>query len=152
MMHAGRNQQGVTLFVALIFLLIMTLFAVSSINLSTVNLRIVGNMQALKYMEAAAHDAIEQVLSDPDNFKTPASAPSSITSTIAGTAYTVSFATPDCIHSKTASGYSAVVQNIIPEDNTWEVVATVDDPLTAQAENIVFHQGVEMRMLQGSCP
>ncbi|NIN36202.1 MAG: pilus assembly protein, partial [Gammaproteobacteria bacterium] len=49
-----------------------------------------------------------------------------------------------------AAGYSAVVTNIIPEDNVWEVTATVDDDLTGATSSI--HQGVEIRMLAGNCP
>lgn len=148
MMKPLFRQGGATLFVALIFLLIMTLFAVSSVNLSTVNFKIVGNMQAMKYMDAAAQDAIEQVLSDADNYTSPAS--QTITSTVAGVDYTVNVAAPECIDNRVASGYSAVVDNIIPEDNTWEVVATVTDNATGATATV--HQGVEIRMLAGNCP
>jgi len=61
----------------------------------------------------------------------------------------VNVAAPDCIDSQTAAGYSAVVENIIPEDNTWEISATVTDNVTGATSTI--HQGVEMRMLAGNC-
>ena len=67
-MQNRQQQHGATLFVALIFLLIMTLFAISSINMSSVNLLIIGNMQAIKVMDAAAQDAIETKMNDSDNF------------------------------------------------------------------------------------
>jgi Tfp pilus assembly protein PilX len=143
-----NNQRGATLFVALIFLLIMTLFAVSSINMSTVNLRIIGNMQAMKQMDAAAQDAIEQILSNSNNFGTGVSA-TTVDSTVSGTNFVVNVAAPSCIDSRVATGYSAVVDNIIPEDNTWEIVASVTDNLTGASATI--HQGVEMRMLAGNC-
>ena len=57
---------------------------------------------------------------------------------------------PTCIDSQTATGYSAVAGNIIPQDNTWEIIATVSDPVTGATS--VVHQGVEIRMLAGNCP
>ncbi|MEX2525151.1 MAG: PilX N-terminal domain-containing pilus assembly protein [Gammaproteobacteria bacterium] len=148
MMRPLHRQRGATLFVALIFLLIMTLFAVSSVNLSTVNFKIVGNMQAMKHMEAAAQDAIEQMLSDANNYSAPAD--QTITSTVAGVDYTVDVSAPQCMDSQTASGYSAVIDNIIPQDNTWEFIANVTDPVTSATATV--HQGVEIRMLAGNCP
>jgi Tfp pilus assembly protein PilX len=147
-MRNYNSQRGATLFVALIFLLIMTLFAVSSINMSTVNLRIIGNMQAMKQMDAAAQDAIEQMLSNSNNFGTGVAA-SSVTSTVSGTDFTVNVSAPVCIDSRVATGYSAVVDNIIPDDNTWEIIAAVTDNVTGASATI--HQGVEMRMLAGNC-
>lgn len=143
-----RNQHGATLFVALIFLLIMTLFAVSSINMSTINLRIIGNMQAAKQMDAAAQDAIEQKLSSSDSFGTAVTA-STVTTTVSGVDFDVDVGAPVCVDSRVATGYSAVVQNIIPEDNTWEIVATVSDTVTGATSTV--HQGVEIRMLAGNC-
>ena len=149
MISNKRNQSGATLFVALVFLLIMTLYAVSSINMSTVNLRIIGNMQAMKYMDAAAQDAIEQKLSDASNFGLGATS-DVITSTIAGNNFIVAVDAPTCIDSRVAAGYSAVAQNVIPEDNTWKVRANVTDTVTGASTTM--HQGFEMRMLAGNCP
>jgi Tfp pilus assembly protein PilX len=140
-MTKRRNQRGATLLVALIFLVMMTLFAVTSINMSTVNMRIVGNMQASKQLDADIQGAIEQTLSTMDQFNlTPAQ---SIVDD-------VTIDAPTCIDSQVATGYSAVVTNIIPEDNTWEVVASKSDPLTGATSTI--HQGVQIRMLAGNCP
>ncbi|MFT7457711.1 MAG: Tfp pilus assembly protein PilX [Planctomycetota bacterium] len=144
-MNLAKKQSGTVLFIALIFLVIMTLYAVSSINMSTTNLKIVGNMQAIKEMDADAQDAIEQTLSDMNQFSlTPAA------STVSGAIGSVDVATPECIQSRTATGYSAVAGDIIPEDNTWELTATVSDSVTGAASTI--HQGVEIRMLAGNCP
>lgn len=135
------HQQGATLLVALIFLVMMTLFAVSAINLSTVNLRIVGNMQATKMMDAQAQEAIERTISTMEQFN--------LTPQVT-TVGDVTVQAPVCLDSQVATGYSAVVTNIIPEDNTWEVVATVSDPVTGATSTI--HQGVQIRMLAGNCP
>jgi Tfp pilus assembly protein PilX len=139
------GQKGATLITALIFLVIMTLFAVSSINMSTINFRIVGNLQAQKVIDAAVQDAIEQMLSDASLYGlTPAG------TTVSTWIGDVIVSAPVCLDSRTASGYSAVVTDIIPEDNTWEVQATLTDPVTGAASTI--RQGVEMRMLAGNCP
>ena len=139
-----NKQQGATLFVALLLLLMMTLFAISSINMSTVNLKIVGNMQATKSLDAEAEAAIEQVISDSTKFTSPSS--TTVTSSTYGN-FTVS--APVCIDSKTATGYSAVNTNIIPEDNTWEIISSLSDSLTGATTTI--HAGVQLRMLAGNC-
>jgi hypothetical protein len=58
---------------------------------------------------------------------------------------------PVCLDSQVATGYSAVVESIIPEDNTWEVTATYEDVDYSGAKSTI-HQGVEIRMLAGNCP
>ena len=142
-MSGIKKQTGATLFIALILLLIMTLFAISSVNLSTINLKVVGNMQATKSLDAEAQVALEQVISESSNFTTPTGA--SITSTYG----TITVDTPVCIDSQTASGYSAVNTAIIPDDNTWEVVSSITDTLTGASSTI--HTGVKMRMLANNC-
>lgn len=178
-MKLNQYQRGVTLFVALIFLLVMTLFAVSSVNMSTVNMRIVGNMQAIKQMEAVAQDAVEQILSDsgryglsPDESDIKVSFVTSagkIEQTLAYSDDSTDLADCEvdapyswrntdgsylicavCIDSNTATGYSAVQEAIIPEDTSWEIYILVEDPLTGA--EVKLHQGIEMRMLAGNCP
>ncbi|MBI2994031.1 MAG: hypothetical protein HYY48_07640 [Gammaproteobacteria bacterium] len=144
-MRSIQRQRGATLITALFFLMIMTLYAISSVNMNTINFRIVGNMQAQKVLDASVQDAIEQVLSGMTQFNlTPAA---STASTAMGT---VDIDAPVCIDSQIATGYSAVQQDIIPEDNTWEVVARLTDSVTGAVSTI--HQGVEIRMLAGNCP
>jgi len=58
-----RQQRGATLVIALIFLVLMSLFAISQFNTSTGNMRIVGNMQSRQEAISAAQQAIEQTLS-----------------------------------------------------------------------------------------
>lgn len=142
-MTISHKQKGATLIVSLIMLVVLTLFAVSAINLSSVNLRIVGNMQAQKMMELVAQDGIERVISSASYFSL---APTTQSYNISG--YTVDVSAPVCIHSVPATGYSAT-SGISPEDNDWELVASVSDPLTGAALNL--HQGVRIRMLAGNC-
>jgi len=153
-MKLNRYQTGVTLFIALIFLLVMTLFAVSSVNMSTGNLRIVGNMQAIKQMEAIAQDAIEQMLSDSSRYGNAPNGDdidvSFMTAAEDEEIITVVIEDPICIDKVTASGYSAIQAGIIPEDTTWEIVARVTDPVSGAKVDV--HQGFEMRMLANNCP
>lgn len=58
-----RRQGGATLIVALIFLVLMSLFAVNAFLGSNSSLRVVGNMQARQEATAAAQVAIEKTIS-----------------------------------------------------------------------------------------
>lgn len=143
-MTRRHTQQGAVLIVSLIMLIVLTLFAVTGINLSSVNLKIVGNMQAQKRMEMAAQNAIEQTLSSPTYFNLT---PTARTVNVSG--YNVDLAAPNCLQSVAATGYSAT-SGISPEDNDWEVVAEITDALSGA--KVVIHQGVRIRMLAGNCP
>lgn len=139
-----RRERGVTLLIVLIMLVVLTLFGLTAINLSTSNLQVVGNMQQRKNNEAIANQAIETVLSSINYFNNPALA----------LAYTppagvnVTLANRVCLFAAPASGYSAV-QPIVPEDTHWEVRVTVQDTITAA--RTVVTQGVKIRMLAGYC-
>jgi Tfp pilus assembly protein PilX len=143
-MNPKHSQQGATLIVSLVMLVVMTLFAVSAINLSSMNLKIVGNMQTQRLMEMSAQDAIERMISTPTYYSLT---PTIQNFTISGLAVAVS--APACVRSVPATGYSAT-SGISPEDNDWEFVATVTDGLTGAA--LALTQGVRIRMLAGNCP
>jgi len=148
-----QRQQGATLLVTLIMLVVLTMFAVSGFNLSSVNLRIAGNFQAQRYVDAVAQQAIEQVISSTTAFSLTPTA-STICVNGSGTDCTgglnVAMAAPTCNYTATAKGYTKKIGELTPEDTDWEVRATVVDPLT-QARAVVA-QGVRIRMLAGNCP
>ena len=74
-MTAGmRSQRGTTLIIALIMLVLLTLFAVSSFNTANTNLKVVGNMQQKSEALNAAQQAIETVMSTPQFIANPANA------------------------------------------------------------------------------
>lgn len=74
-MRSGmRRQRGTTLIVALIMLVLLTLFAVSSMNTANTNLRVVGNMQEKNEALAAAQQVLESVISTPQFIANPANA------------------------------------------------------------------------------
>ncbi len=66
------RQQGATLVVALIFLVLMSLFAINAFMGSSTNLRVVGNMQARQEAVAAAQGALEATISNTNFAFTPA--------------------------------------------------------------------------------
>jgi hypothetical protein len=117
--------------------------------MSNVNFKIVANMQAQKQIDAAVQDAIEQTISTMAQFNlTPAA--TTVSSTLGAGSIVVNVSAPECLDSQVATGYSAVVENIIPEDNTWELSAAYEDDVTGAVSTL--HQGVEIRMLAGNCP
>ncbi len=155
---AIRSQRGATLLVTLIMLVVLTLFAVTGFNLSSVNLKIVGNFQQGKEAEAVVQDALERVLSSISLFSTPAAVclPSGDAPTgtapnlVCGTATDVLIAKAKCNYSTAAKGYTKKLGELTPEDTNWEVRASYTDPLTRAAAALV--QGVSVRMLAGNCP
>lgn len=70
----ARSQRGATLLVALILLVMLTLFAISASNTGTTNLRVVGNMQARSEALNASQETIETVISSTLFLTSPANA------------------------------------------------------------------------------
>lgn len=73
-MSPRLRQQGATLIVTLIMLIMLTLFAIGAMNTSTTNLQIVGNMQRRSEALDATMGTIEKVVSTVDFINTPANA------------------------------------------------------------------------------
>ncbi|HZN86576.1 MAG TPA: PilX N-terminal domain-containing pilus assembly protein, partial [Burkholderiales bacterium] len=74
MMRSAIRQRGATLVIALIMLVLLTLFAVSSMNTANTNLRVVGNMQSRNEALYAAQETLETVISTPLFLANPANA------------------------------------------------------------------------------
>ncbi len=146
MRRAMSAQRGATLIVVLIMLVILTLFAISAVNLSSSNLRVISNMQARKLVEQVGLQGSEQVMSSMGNFSSPTAAVS-VTGLPTGVSVTVSKRV--CQFATAASGYSAV-QPIVPEDTQWDYYLTVTDSVTNASAR--FWQGAKIRMLAGNCP
>lgn len=143
-MTSLRRQSGATLVIVLIMLTILTLFAISAVNLSNANLRVVGNLQARKQVEAVGQQAAENVMSSMGYFSGPTNNYILTSGTI-----TAKASTRVCQYATAASGYSAV-QPIVPEDTQWDFGIQVEDSFSnAKA---TFWQGTKIRMLSGNCP
>jgi Tfp pilus assembly protein PilX len=97
----NKDQRGATLLISLVMLVLLTLFAISAINLSSTNLSIVGNMQARMEAQAAGMQAIEQVMSSAANFLTPAEQYIDVDINNDGTSdFTAHVERPSCFSSK----------------------------------------------------
>ena len=142
---AIKGQRGATLLISLIMLVVLTMFAISSFNLSSTNLRITGNFQQQRYIEASVQQAIDQALSTSTMFSLT---PSSQTITVNG--FTVSLNAPSCNYVSTATGYQKNLGSLAPEDSDWEVRASATDSLGGATATIT--QGVRVRLLEGNCP
>lgn len=158
MMRTRQKQQGATLIVSLIMLVMLTLFAVSMINGSSLSLRIASNFQSQKVMEQGANQELENFISTSTNFSTTtaAQAPVCINGAGAGCTggYNIIVGAPVCIHGAPAVGYSKKVGELSPDDVDWEVTASVVDPATNDLTKpyMKITEGIRVRMLAGACP
>jgi Tfp pilus assembly protein PilX len=114
--HHSR-QRGSTLIVALVMLILMTLVALAAINMSTGNLRIVGNMQYQMEAASAAQAAINTVISSAANTEEPSTSPTGIDVIVNGTTYHVSLTQP-CIKSSTPISVEEIDQSNNAADKT----------------------------------
>jgi Tfp pilus assembly protein PilX len=156
-----RREQGATLLVVLVMLVVLTLLGVAGMRMSSSSLQVVGNMQARKFAENVASQAVEDVMNSINPFNAPAGAvtlrtgattvnasPGVGVSLPSPAGVTVAVSARTCIASAPASGYSAV-STIAPEDNLWEFSVTVNDTFTKATSTMV--QGTKIRQLAGSC-
>lgn len=149
----ASRQQGVVLVIALVLLVMLTLFAVSAIRSSTVELQIAGNEQIRKELAAAAQDEIEKYLSTMDVFNNlinGVTVASTNTSLRSGK-ITASALKPVCIKAEPIAGSSLAHSSVgTSETDYWEVTATATD--TATGGSVTITQGFRMRMPLSSCP
>lgn len=159
-----RQQRGVTLLVTMVMLVVLTLFVVSAIRLANVNLRIAGNFQWQKEMEAQADSALEQMISNSSIFNSgPVQAGTAPdldicadgTVLAAGSCTTTnprvgSMRAPRCTSSQPAPGYTKKQDELTPDDNNWVAKATMTDSFSGA--KVTIYRGVTVRMLAGNCP
>jgi Tfp pilus assembly protein PilX len=132
---AMNKQKGITLFMGMIMLILITLMVTSAFMLSNTNLKAVGNMQAKEEAIAVANVAIEQVLSSPFTAAPGAETIEVDINNDGITDYTVAIATPQCISvavdTQGAKSSVALAGMTISSWNTvWDINAVVDDSKT----------------------
>lgn len=171
MITVPYKQRGATLMVSLVILVMLTLFAISMINSSSLGLRIVSNFQAQKVMEQGANEELENFISLSSNFNmsTPPAQVNVCVNGAEGTAglggsctggYRVIIDPPPCLRGSPATGYSKKIGELAPDDVDWEVTASVVDPSVDPADpndiisktHMRITEGVRVRMLAGACP
>lgn len=152
------KEEGIVLVTSLVMLVMLTLFVISAIRLSNINLQIVGNYQWQRTMEIVADSALEQVISNAGNFAIGAagrdvcqngtvvvSGGCTITNPRIG-----GVTAPQCDRSVTATGYTKKLGELAPQDNSWILTASVVDSVSGAAVRI--HRGIMLRQLVGNCP
>jgi len=169
-----QRQQGATLLVSLIMLVLMTLLVVSSFNMGKTNLQVVGNMQQRNQALSSAQEAIYDAISSTRFIESPTAVLSNNTNTMTvdangdGTAdITVVVSVPVCIKSQILKSKQLNVAN--PEDagctmgmgqnwgvqgsttgnslcaeGLWEISAVATDDITEATYSVT--QGVGLRV------
>lgn len=154
-LNLGRRQQGATLFVGLMMLVLITLMLITAFTLSTTNTRIVGNMQFREEAIAAANAAIEERLG-------ATSATTSASALMSQTSHTIDInndGTPDYSVAVTPTCLSAKLDSAVPFsslslpaelseegtwDSTWNVRAVVTD--TRTNASVEMHTGIILQL------
>ena len=152
MITLRSKQRGITLLVSLVMLVVLTLLVVAAVNMTSTNLRVAANMQMQAEATAAAQQAIENLISTTTPFYSPAASTVNVDINHDGTTdYIVSLATPVCLSSTPAPGYSAGFAASAPQDTYWDIKATATDNKTGA--NVTIHQGVKIKLAAGAtCP
>ncbi|MCG2592856.1 pilus assembly PilX N-terminal domain-containing protein [Ramlibacter sp. XY19] len=151
--RAVRRERGATLIVALIMLALITLLVVNAFTLSSSNLKAVGNMQSREETMAAANQAIERVISSPF-YNALGTQTWSVDINKDGTNdYEVTTAKPTCIRAGQAtSAYPSDVELGAAMTSgsfwnvDWDIQASVTDSLTGAS--VIVHQGVRTYLSQ----
>lgn len=163
---APRAQRGITMLIAMIILVMVTLLAVTSFRVSNTNLKIVSSMQGRQEAVASAQAAIEETISSAYFTEEPtlvAATPVLIDLNYDGvTDYTVTIAKPECQRSRPTLAAQLDLNNVndrkclgtarigagqiasFCSDTIWEVAATTSDKVTGASTTV--RQGVGLRV------
>lgn len=144
-----RRQDGTTLLISLIFLVILTLFAVSGMNTGVINLRTANNAQMIIEAEFAGQQQIEAMLNSSTNFTDALTVPATTQTNVdvnndGTTDFIVVTTRPRCLSWQPAAGYSYLVAGSEPKDTVWEVVASASDSVFGASRTL--RQGVKVRV------
>jgi Tfp pilus assembly protein PilX len=175
----ARRQKGMTLVVALVMLVVLTLLVVSAIRFGNINLRIAGNAQSEAEATSAAQVALETMV----NKINAAANISSLTNesmsvSTGGGTYTVTVTKPSCLFNKPINNSdldptktkdqpcfeSGDSEKLVTSNNTlttvptackdqqWDVAADVNDTAKSGAKTSML-QGVSVRVgAEVQCP
>ena len=178
-MRPRKRQQGMTLVVALVMLVVLTLLVVSAIRFGNINLRIAGNVQSETEASAAAQVAIETMVTT-INASSNISTITNQTMTVGtgGRDYSVTVTKPACIFNKNINNSeldptkaadlpcfeTTDTEKLVTATNTlttvptackdqqWDVQASVDDSAKSGAKTTML-QGVSVRVgAEVTCP
>lgn len=132
-----RRQLGVTLVIALVMLIILSLLVVSAIRFGNINLKITGNVQSETEATAAAQVAVEKTIKTmiaTPNMGTVAAQPALMVST-GGQEYSVKVEKPLCVFTKNVSNVelnpASKADQACFEGADTEKLVTAEDKLTS---------------------
>jgi len=142
-----QHQRGATLLIALIFLVILTLFAVSGMNTGIINLRTANNSQLILEAEYAAQQQVEAVLNNRANFQFAVTPPPTVTNVDVNgdsvTDFVVTTQPAICLSIKQATGFEYGFIGT-PNDTVWQVTASAADSVFGASATL--RQGVKVRL------
>lgn len=152
------HQRGATLVVGLIMLVVITFIVVNAFNLSSSNLKAVGNVQVRAEAISAANRYLEDLIQQQGPYTAPSAGGYSATLNLTDNAdkpslYTVQVAAPVCVRAVIAASTAPSDVELGAElaastlwDVDFEFVATVQD--AGSGANVEVRQGVRVRMNQ----
>ena len=171
----AQAQRGATLVIAMIMLMLLTLFVLAAVNMTSINFKVMGNEQGRNESIAGTQQAIEQLIST-DFTASPAPVTTNIDINGDGnTDYVANIATPTCLNSipikttdpqlnitnpndvacfaSSASSTSGIVPavsggNSLCNNTQWDVKGSVTDARTGSSVNV--HQGIGVRVAVGT--
>lgn len=158
-----QNQRGSVLIISLIMLVVLTLLAVSAINMSTAGLRVVNAMQTRGEALSAAQRCVEQILSSSFAGSIGTIAGSCSLAIDAGKSYNVVLGTPclkqmvgvpnsklNTVRGPTGACTSADCKCVAEgywsdcADTVWDLSASVNEGFFGA--NVSLRQGIALRM------
>lgn len=139
-MRRTSRQQGMTLIVALVMLVVLTLLVVSAVRFGNINLRISGNMQAETEAQAAAQVALEQMVDTINAAPNISAIPEkeNVPVSTGGITYAVSVSRPACIFTNNIptpklDPDKPADQPCFESGDRGDVMVTHEDTLTAHS-------------------
>lgn len=145
-MHTFHQQRGISLVMALVMLIVLTMTALSSTSSVNSSLRIAANMQIQDEVLTAAQIAIDDQLSSLTNFTNAVNRHINVDINRDGESdYSVELFAPVCISTAPGQQDSYQLSASSPNKTYWEVRADVTDPRTGAAVKV--YQGVRITLL-----
>jgi Tfp pilus assembly protein PilX len=173
-LRSPSQQRGATLVIAMIMLVLLTLFVLSAVSMNNMNFKVMGNEQWRNEALAAGQQAIEQVAST-DFPSAPAAKTINVDVNGDGTNdYTVAVAKPVCQNTIPiklveldvrlaadipcfGSGVSPApglpiggAGNSLCANTQWDITATATDSSSNSGTSVTVHQGIGQRVPIGT--
>jgi hypothetical protein len=147
---APRRQAGATMIIALIMIAIITLIVVNAFNMSSSNLKAVGNMQMREEAVSAANEVIEQLVSSAFYTSTADQEVLVDINKDGNRDFRVNVLRPVCKRAWVAAAVDPSDVELPNMNNgsvwytEWDLDATATDMLSGSGVSVRVHQGVRV--------